>query len=253
MPRRPRLDAAGIAQHVIQRGNDRQPCFFADVDRLRYLRDLNELAMAHDCAVHGYVLMTNHVHLLMSPGALGAISALMHTLGTRYVRAINDRYGRTGTLWEGRYKSCLVDSEQYVLTCLRYIELNPVRAGIVQEPARYPWSSYRANGEGRADPLVRAHPAYLALAPDTAARLTRYRELVAAGIEEAELSAIRGYTQRQQALGSSSFQDAIEAILGRRARPGRNGRPPAAPLKAASLPPPSPGTRDNAAERLGKL
>lgn len=253
MPRRPRLDAAGIAQHVIQRGNDRQPCFFADGDRLRYLRDLNELAMAHDCAVHGYALMTNHVHLLITPDAVGAIAALMHALGTRYVRAVNDRYGRTGTLWEGRYKSCLVDSERYVLACLRYIELNPVRAGMVPHPAAYPWSSYGANGEGRAEALVRPHPTYLALASDPAVRLARYRDLVAAGIGEDELSAIRGYTQRQHALGSTRFQDAIEAMLGRRARPGRNGRPPANSPQAQSPVLPLIEAGGHPGERPGKL
>src|SRR5205809_3199061 len=124
MPRRPRLDAAGIPQHIIQRGTDRQPCFFTDVDRLRYLRDLDELAKACGCAVHAYVLMTNHVHMLATPAAAGSIGVLMQALGRRYMRAVNDRYCRTGTLWEGRYKACLVDSERYVLACMRYLELN---------------------------------------------------------------------------------------------------------------------------------
>jgi REP element-mobilizing transposase RayT len=154
MPRRPSLDLPGIPQHVVQRGNDRQPCFFADVDRQRYLQDLKEIALREGCAVHAYVLMTNHVHLLMTPTGSGQIARLMQALGRRYVRYVNDRYHRTGTLWEGRYKSSLVDRDTYLLHCYRYIELNPVRAAMCTDPADYLWSKPRLQ---RARPRRPAH------------------------------------------------------------------------------------------------
>lgn len=134
MPRQPRLDLAGVPQHIVQRGNDRQPCFFQDIDRVRYLDELRGICMRESCAVHAYVLMTNHVHLLITPSAQGQVTRVMQSLGRRYVRYVNDRYRRTGTLWEGRYKACLVDSESYLLRCYRYIELNPLRAH--GEPSR---------------------------------------------------------------------------------------------------------------------
>lgn len=164
MPRRPRLDLPGVAQHIVQRGNDRQPCFFIDIDRIRYLQDLRELSLKLDIAVHAYVLMTNHVHLLLTSKQAGTVSTLMQSLGRRYVRYINTQYRRTGTLWEGRYKSCLVQDETYLLRCYRYIELNPVRAGMVSDPADYRWSSHCCNGLGQANALVQPHGSYLAIA-----------------------------------------------------------------------------------------
>ncbi|MBO9716865.1 MAG: transposase [Pseudoxanthomonas sp.] len=226
MPRQPRLDLPGIVQHVVQRGNDRQPCFFADIDRARYLQDLRELALARACQVHAYVLMTNHVHLLVTPRQSGAVAVLMQALGRRYVRYVNDHYRRTGTLWEGRYKACLVDGDDYLLRCYRYIELNPVRAGMVADPAEYPWSSHRANAFGVPDPLVRPHERYRALGDNDDARRTAYRALVVAGLAPAEVEHIRATLQRQHALGSDRFRDAIERQLGRRAGPAKIGRPP---------------------------
>jgi putative transposase len=225
MPRTPRLDIAGVAQHVIQRGNDRQPCFFREADYLRYLQSLREAALKFGCAVHAYALMTNHVHLLVTPQAPGGVSRMMQTLGRRYVRYINDAFGRTGTLWEGRYKACLIDSEEYVLACYRYIELNPVRAAMVAEPERYRWTSYARNALGAADPLVSPHATYRALGRDDIERHARYAALVASGIAEEELASIRLYVQRQRALGSNRFQAAIERQLQRRAGLGRPGRP----------------------------
>lgn len=146
MARQPGLDLPGIAQHVVQRGNDRQPCFFSPIDYQRYRHDLREIAMAEDCAVHAYVLMTNHVHMLLTPCEPGSVARLMQSLGRRYV---NDRYHRTGTLWEGRYKACPVDGKVYLLRCHRYIELNPVRAAMVADPAGYPWSRRAAAAQRR--------------------------------------------------------------------------------------------------------
>ena len=225
MPRLPRIDLAGIPQHVVQRGNDRQPCFFTDVDRVRYLDELRELTLRSGCAVHAYVLMTNHVHLLLTPTEKGQVGRLMQSLGRRYVRFINLRHGRTGTLWEGRYKSCLVDSGSDLLRCYRYIELNPVRARMVATPGEYPWSSYRSNATGHPDLLLTPHPAWLALGSTSAQRASAYAALVAEAVTEEELATIRQYVQRQHALGSVRFQAAIERQLARRCTPGTPGRP----------------------------
>ena len=225
MPRGKRLDVAGVAQHVIQRGNDRQACFFRDDDYARYLGILREATLRFGCSVHAYVLMTNHVHLLLTPAEPGGVAKVMQTLGRSYVRHVNDTIGRTGTLWEGRYKSCLVDSERYVLACYRYIELNPVRAGMVDDAAGYAWSSHGYNALGRPDPLVRPHPIYLQIAASDEARRRHYLALVAAGISADELHSIRLYSQRQRALGSTRVQQQIERQLARNVGIGAPGRP----------------------------
>ncbi|MCK7595316.1 transposase [Pseudomarimonas salicorniae] len=224
MFRQPRLDLPGVAQHIIQRGNDRQPCFFEDADRRRYLDDLREAALKLGCAVHACVLMTNHVHLLVTPSGVGQISSLMQSLGRRNVRYVTLRHHRTGTLWEGRFKACLVDSESYLLRCHRYIEMNPVRAGMVESPAEYPWSSHPSNALGFADPLLRPHPCYLQLAAGDHERRSRYRELFEQRPSDEELDSIRLHLQRQHALGPERFRAAIEAQLKRRAGPARIGR-----------------------------
>jgi putative transposase len=225
MPRRPRLDLSGIPQHVVQRGNDRQPCFFADVDRQRYLQDLKEIALREGCSVHAYVLMTNHVHLLMTPTGSGQIARVMQALGRRYVRYINDRYHRTGTLWEGRYKSSLVDRDTYLLHCYRYIELNPVRAGMCPDPADYPWSSHGCNALGHDDPLIHPHPNYQRLGTTREQRCAAYRAITMETLSNEDIQAIRLHLQRQHALGSDRFRSAIEAQLARSVGPLRIGRP----------------------------
>lgn len=226
MPRRPRLDLAGIAQHIVQRGNDRQPCFFQAGDYLRYLREMNEIVLKRGCQVHAYVLMTNHVHLLITPPQSGVIVRVMQSLGRRYVRYINDRYRRTGTLWEGRYKSSLIDSEDYLLRCYRYIELNPVRARMVADPLDYAWSSHPCNAFAKPDILIQPHPSYTALGAHPASRCRAYRQLVMEAIDPAETHAIRLHLQRGYALGPKRFQQAIETQLKRKAGPARIGRPP---------------------------
>ncbi len=225
MPRPTRLDLPGVPQHVIQRGNDRQPCFYVEGDYLRYQADLRELARRENCAVHAYVLMTNHVHLLMTPKVPGAVARVMQSLGRRYVRYVNDRHHRTGTLWEGRYKSCLVDDGDYLLHCYRYIELNPLRAAMVADPRDYPWSSHRRNAYGQHDPLVSPQPDYVALSNDSTQRQQAYRALVMQTVEPTELEAIRQHVQRQHAYGTDRFRVSIEAQLGRAAGPQRIGRP----------------------------
>ena len=225
MPRPPRLDLPGIAQHVVQRGNDRQPCFFTPDDYVLYRITLNEIALREGCVIHAYVLMTNHVHMLITPAEPGQFSRLMQALGRRYVRQVNSRYHRTGTLWEGRYKACPVASERYVLQCLRYIELNPLRAGMVADPSDYPWSSHRHNAFGEYDRLVRAHPAYLALGEVACERQRAYRALVMQRVSPEETEAIRFHLQRQHLYGPDRFRQAIEAQLGRAVGPRKIGRP----------------------------
>lgn len=225
MPRQPRIDLPGVPQHIVQRGNDRQPTFFADADRVRYLTELNEITLRVGCHVHAYVLMTNHVHLLVTPTEPGQIAHVMQSLGRRYVRHINDRYHRTGTLWEGRYKACPVQGSTHLLRCYRYIELNPVRAAMVADPGDYPWSSHHTNAFGRHDPLVHPHAEYLAPSVEPVQHLAAYRTLVMEPIDPLELDAIRQHLQRQHAYGSDRFRHAIEAQLRRRAGPARIGRP----------------------------
>ncbi|HEY2344937.1 MAG TPA: transposase [Xanthomonadaceae bacterium] len=215
MARLPRFDLPGVPQHVIQRGNDRQPCFASDDDRERYLQDLREAAARHEVAVHAYVLMTNHVHLLATPPARHAIAAMMQALGRRYVAYFNHTWQRTGTLWEGRYKACVVDTDRYLLTCYRYIELNPVRAAMVEGPAAYRWSSHRCNANGESDALVVPHERYLALGDTGPARQSAYRAIFAEAISSDELARIRDYLQQQRALGDRRFQGQVEELAGR--------------------------------------
>lgn len=228
MSRPPRPDLAGVPQHVVQRGNNRLPCFLDDDDRQFYLHGLRKGLSGHDCALHAYALMDNHVHLLLTPGVPGAVSRLMQTFGRNYAARFNARHGRTGTLWEGRYKSCLVDSEYYVLACYRYIELNPVRAGLVQDPGGYAWSSYCTNGLGVPNELIAPHPAFMGLAMDALARGAAYRELVREGMSDEVLSEIRTFLKQRGALGSEAFRRQVESKLQRFAgvRPAHRPRKP---------------------------
>ena len=157
MPRPTRLNIPGVPQHVTQRGNNRQACFYTDEDYRLYLDLLNATCRTHDCSLHAYVLMTNHVHLLITPSTPEGVSRVIQDLSRDFVRTINRSYRRTGTLWEGRFKSSLVDTNRYCLICYRYIELNPVRAGMVEHPSEYPWSSYASNAEGRVNKLLIQH------------------------------------------------------------------------------------------------
>ena len=170
MARLPRLEIPGIPLHIVQRGNNRGFCFFGDLDRRFYLRCLVEAAGRRGCAIHAYVLMSNHVHLLVTPEEPGAAAAMLQDVGRRYVRIVNTIHGRSGTLWEGRFKSSLVDSETYLMTCHRYIELNPVRAGLVRRPEDYLWSSYRHYALSVPDRTITEHSTFLGLSADPAER-----------------------------------------------------------------------------------
>lgn len=225
MPRRARLVVPGIPWHIIQRGNNRTACFYAEKDYRRYLHTLREMAERFDCAVHAYVLMTNHVHLLLTPTRKDSAALLMKHLGQRYVQYVNRSYRRSGTLWEGRFRSCLAQNERYALTCYRYIELNPVRAQMVSHPRDYRWSSYRANAEGRPDAVLTPHPDYLALGLRKSDRLASYRELFSAHLEPERIAEIRQATNGNYALGDDRFRDEVARMLNRRVTPGVSGRP----------------------------
>lgn len=227
MPRRPRLVLPEVPLHIIQRGNNRLPCFFGESDYLVYLDLLATSAQKAKCRVHAYVMMTNHVHLLVTPSSGGSPGAMMKRLGERYVRYVNRRYCRTGSLWEGRFRSCLVQQETYLLTCQRYIELNPVRAQMVGHPSEYKWSSFRTNAHGEPSQLVTPHPVYTALAHHPIGRESAYRALFTCAIPTSELNKVRRSTNGNFALGNKRFINETEKALGRRVSPGLGGRPPA--------------------------
>jgi len=225
MPRKPRFTLPGVPQHIVQRGNNREPCFLAETDYRRYLLDLREVSCKFNCRIHAYVLMTNHVHLLATPLTEHAIGQMMQALGRRYVYYINHTYLRTGTLWEGRYKANLVDGEAYLLTCMRYIELNPVRAGMVEHPGDYAWSSYSANAQGKCEPLIAPHPLYHALGDAEGERQKAYRELFRHHVDDDDLHSIRDALNHELVLGRSHFKDRIETMTRRQTRAGLPGRP----------------------------
>jgi len=225
MPRRPRVILPNVPQHIIQRGNNRQACFYADEDYLSYLEWLKKYSEKTECKIHAYVLMTNHVHLLVSTDKAEAVGTMMKALGQRYVQYINKMYKRTGTLWEGRYRSCPTQAETYLLACQRYIELNPVRASMVNHPAEYRWSSYATNAQGADSAIVQPHAVYEALGLDATSRQAAYRELFRYQLDIGVVDVIRKATNGNYALGSALFVQQIEAALGRRVTAGKAGRP----------------------------
>ena len=229
MPRKPRFYLAKMPVHVVQRGNNRQDIFLKDNDRSVYLEWLQEAAERYGCTVHAYALMKNHVHILVSPDSKEGISRMMQYVGRRYVPYFNHAYGRSGTLWEGRYKASLIESDGYLLACMRYIELNPVRAKLVKSPADYRWSSFMANAYGRNNPLVEPHGVYLSLGADDKARRKAYREMFRAQLPDAELGAIRAAWQTGTPLGGERFHKSLERTLripvgyAKRGRPKKHG------------------------------
>jgi len=184
MPRRPRSITANTPVHIVQRGINRRLCFRQPTDFRSYLAALRETSGDYGVSIYAYVLMTNHVHILATPGHEGAVSRMMQQLGRKYVSYFNKAHSRTGTLWEGRFRSSVVNDERYLFACYRYIELNPVRAGLVRSAREYRWSIYRANAMNLSDGLVRASPEWLALGKCNSERSRRYRKLFASGIED---------------------------------------------------------------------
>lgn len=225
MARLPRYAVAGQPQHVIQRGNNREAIFRSDGDRRFYLEKLRLAAAKHGCRLHAYVLMTNHVHLLVTPTTENGVGKLMQAVGRYYVQYFNYCYRRTGTLWEGRYRATLIESEQYLLTCMRYIELNPVRAKhMTEHPSDHRWSSYGYNAVGQEDPLVTPHPEYQRLGATPEERQTAYRQLFRARIPEMSLEAIREATNKAWVLGSDRFTRKMAKVTDRpTASQGRGG------------------------------
>ncbi len=228
MARLPRYVIPGQPQHIIQRGNNRQVIFAAEAD-YQFFRDaLVEAASTHDLAIHAYVWMSNHIHLLATPGSGNSISKVFQSVGRRYVQYFNYTYARSGTLWEGRYRATVVDSETYLLTVMRYIELNPVRAGMVAHPRDYPWSSYAFNAQGEIGPntsWLKPHAQYTRLGKNAENRQSVYRQLFRAAISGQDLTEIRESTHKGWALGSERFKMQVESLADRRSVSKGVGRP----------------------------
>ncbi|WP_323011830.1 transposase [Castellaniella sp.] len=228
MARLPRYVIPGQPQHIIQRGNNKQVIFVAKED-YEYFRDVLVLAaQEYDLAIHAYVWMINHVHLLATPGQVGSISKVFQSAGRRYVRYFNDKYGRSGTLWEGRYRATVVDTEQYLLTLMRYIELNPVRAGMVALPGSYPWSSYAFNawgGTGVNTQWLKPHMQYMRLGRCDQSRRAAYRALFHEALSGQDLQVIRELTHKGWAIGSDRFKQQIMALTSRQTESKGLGRP----------------------------
>jgi putative transposase len=223
MARLPRFVIPGQLQHVIVRGNNRTEIFCADADYQFYLEKLQLACEEHACQIHAYVLMTNHVHLLVTPQEEQSIGKAMQMLGRYYVQYYNYTYRRTGTLWEGRYKATLIDFEAYLLTCMRYIELNPVRAGMVAHPSEYPWSSYRRNALGQPNEIVTPQLEYQRLGKTDEERQAAYRQLFKHHITETSMNEIRNATNKAWVLGNDQFKQRIQKQLERRVEPNAKG------------------------------
>jgi putative transposase len=225
MPRQARFIVAGVAAHITQRGHNGDVCFIRESDYLLYLLHLRELSERHRCAVHAYCLMTNHVHLLLTPETERGCANLMRDLGQRYVQYFNRTYGRKGTLWQGRYWANIAQSARYVIGCYRYIERNPVVAHMVRAAPDYPWSSAAANTGAREDRLVQPHAEYVALGEDPARRYAVYRDLVSQALDADLVREIRESRDTGYPLASASFKSDLAGRHGRKTEPGRAGRP----------------------------
>jgi putative transposase len=225
MPRKPRMYLPGVPAHIVQRGNNRDACFFSDDDFLYYLEVLGQGLRRYDVKLHAYALMTNHVHLLMSPKDQVGISRVMQHLGRLYVLYINRTYRRSGTLWEGRHKASLVDAEEYLLTCYRYIELNPVAAGIVNTPEQYRWSSYRWHAWGNTNTLIHDHALYQQLGSTDKERQYAYRDLFKLQIPDQDIHKVKMSLEYNYPLGNERFKQQVENVLGRNVGHNQRGRP----------------------------
>lgn len=225
MPRIQRLVVPGIALHVVQRGNNRQAVFFHGADYASYLDLMFESAGRYEVSIHAFVCMTNHVHILLTPWGENSVSRMMQRLGSLYTAGINAVYRRTGSLWEGRFKSSLVDSERYVLACYRYIELNPVRAGMVAHPADYPWSSYRHHAQSMDNYPISPHPEWLALGSSPPERRKSYLKLMTEELRDDDIELFRRCTRKGLPTGPKRFKQVIETALLRRIGDGHRGRP----------------------------
>ena len=227
MARQPRLVLPGQAHHIIQRGNNRQPIVVDDRDREQFLAMLREAALTHHVAIHAYVLMDNHVHLLATPDDAEGLSRLMQSLGRRYVGWFNHRYGRSGTLWEGRFRAALIEGERHLLACIRYIELNPLRAGLLSghDAADYRWSSCSHHLGRWRDPLVTEHPLFWGLANTPFEREFAYRELLAEGLSDSQVQALTTAVFKGAPLASAGYLQVLAKGGHRPLMPRLRGRP----------------------------
>lgn len=225
MARLARLYVPGLPQLIGQRGNNGQSIFLDDADRSAFLTWLRDAAREHGVAVHAYVLMPDHFHLAATPAEAHSISRMLQSVGRRYVAYFNHRTGRAGTLWEGRYRSTVLDPERHLLAVMRYIELNPVRAGLVAEPARYVWSSCAHHVGMRAEPWLTDHSVYWALANTPFDRQAAYRQRLEEAPSAAELDLIRTTARKGWLLGDESFAARVDAAASRRSMPAPRGRP----------------------------
>jgi putative transposase len=202
-----------------------RPASLAEEDYHTYLHWLKQALVEADCSLHAYALMTNHVHLLLTPRQAQTVPRLIISLGRRYVQYINRTYRRTGTLWDSRYKSSLIQADTYLLTCQRYIELNPVRAAMVDDPAHYRWTSYRANALGKADDLLTPHGVYLGLDREPKRRQAAYRALFRAELDQEAIGELRLALNQNQPLGNARFLARIAKSAGERREAKPRGRP----------------------------
>lgn len=225
MARLPRLTVAGHPHHIIQRGNNRQPVFLDDDDRRYFLDLLSTIAAKEKLTLHAYVLMDNHFHLLATPETSSSLPLTMQALGRRYVQYFNKRQGRSGTLWEGRYRATAVQSERYLLACMSYIDLNPVRAGLVAQAADYRWSSHAHYAGLTRDRYVSPHSLYWQLGNTPFAREAAYIELVRQGLRAEQLAQLTSHTLSGWALGDESFLAELQKLTMRRLARGQPGRP----------------------------
>ncbi len=225
MARLPRLTLPGFPHHVIQRGNNRQSIFASGADNQVLLDLLQENAKKFEVAIHAYVLMSNHFHLLATPSTLDGLPQMMQAVGRRYVRYFNDTQQRSGTLWEGRYKSTLIQTDRYLLACMAYIDLNPVRAGLVAKAQDYPWSSHGHYIGQRTDKLISPHALYWALGNTPFAREAAYAELVLNGISSVQQTALTDAALHGWALGEPDFVADLQKRTVRRVSKGNAGRP----------------------------
>lgn len=225
MARQPRLSIAGYPHHIIQRGNNRQAIFHTDEDRKAYLAWLAQYAEKFDVAVHAFVLMDNHIHLLLTPSSEQALSSLMQSLAQRYTQSYNYFHKHTGTVWEGRYKSTVVQSDRYLLACMAYIDLNPVRAGMVSDPADYPWSTHQHYIGQTHQPIVTAHELMWTLGNTPFSREKAYKELVQAGITPDQQKQMTDSAFKGWVLGDEAFAAKLQSSLDRRITKQTPGRP----------------------------
>ncbi len=212
MARPPRIQLDDVPLHLVQRGHNRAACFFDDEDFEFYLHWLGAAIDEHECALHAYVLMTNHVHLLLTPTRHECVANIFMSIGRRYVRFINKKYGRSGTLWDSRYHSSLVQVDAYLMHCYRYIELNPVRAHMVQTPGEYRWSSFRANAQGERHPLITPHALFRGLGKGPDERRAAYRELFGHHLSDDLLHTIRNALNHNKPVGNSDFLHKVEEM-----------------------------------------